>query len=426
LQAVNPIDAIRQHVRWEEGDMLRVGCAQYEIKSYQHIYVVGAGKAGASMAQAVEELLGSHLTRGIVNVKYAHLALTRTIELHEAAHPVPDEAGVRGTQRIIDLLESATDRDLVLCLISGGGSALLTAPAPGISLQHIQAVTTLLLQCGAPIEEINTIRKHLSAVKGGQLARIAAPTTLITLILSDVIGDPLDMIASGPTVPDPRTFQDCMAILRKYDLVHKLPQPVLEHMQQGVEGVIAETPKTGDPAFEKTQNLIIASNTLAAEAAAQKARELRYNTLILSTVIEGETRDVAKVHTAIAKEILHSGNPLAPPACLISGGETTVTIRGEGLGGRNQEFVLAAADEIQGRERIVVLSAGTDGTDGPTDAAGAIADDMTVSRATQQQLELADYLNNNDSYHFFEALGDLIKTGPTNTNVMDLRIVLVG
>ncbi len=425
LQAVDPVDAIKRNVQLE-ANILKAGSSEYDINAYRNIYVVGGGKAGASMAKGIEDILGKRITKGLVNVKYEHLVPLQTIRIHEAGHPVPDEAGVQGTRRIIDLLESATEFDLVLCLISGGGSALLPAPAEGLTLQQKQDVTSLLLQCGATINEINTIRKHISAIKGGQLARITSPATLITLILSDVIGDPLDTIASGPGVPDSQTFSDCMNILRKYGLEEHVPPPVLKRFQQGRDGEIPDTPKEGDPVFANTQNFIIASNVLAAQAAAQKARGLHYNTMILSTCVEGETQDVAKVHTAILKEILRSGNPLPSPACIISGGETTVTIQGKGLGGRNQEFVLAAADDIDGLDDVVVLSAGTDGTDGPTDAAGAIADGLTIRRATGKNLEPGVYLRNNDSYHFFEQLNDLVKTGPTHTNVMDLRILLVG
>ncbi|GAK61734.1 glycerate 2-kinase [Candidatus Vecturithrix granuli] len=425
LRAVDPNDAIQRHVSCE-GTILHVGSQQYDLDAFRHIYVVGGGKAGASMASAVENLLGERVTQGWVNVKYEHLAPTRTIHIHEAGHPVPDEAGVRGTQEIVHLLETATEQDLVICLISGGGSALLPAPVAGITLQQKQAVTKLLLHCGATINEINTIRKHISAIKGGQLARVAAPATLVTLILSDVIGDPLDTIASGPTVPDSQTFTDCLNILNKYEIEAQIPMPVLQRLQQGAQGEIADTPKAGDPIFRNVQNLIIASNVLAARAAEEKARALHYNPMLLSTFVEGETREVAKVHAAILKEILHSGHPLTAPACIISGGETTVSIQGDGLGGRNQEFVLAAAREIEGLSNVVILSAGTDGTDGPTDAAGAIADGDTVQRAQEKSLDPLAFLKNNDSYHFFEALGDLIKTGPTNTNVMDLRILLAG
>ncbi len=424
LKAVDPVDAIKQYVRCD-GDILFVDTSRYDLNNYQNIYVIGGGKAGALMANAVESILGERITQGTVNVKYEHLAPTNTVTIHEASHPVPDEAGVVGTRRIIELAEAATAHDLILCLISGGGSALLPAPIEGITLQEKQDVTKVLLRCGATINDMNTIRKHISAVKGGQLARAAFPATLISLMLSDVIGDPLDVIASGPTVPDSHTFKDCMALLDKFEIRNEIPASVLERLEKGVRGEIADTPKISDPIFEKTQNVVVASNEFAARAAVEKAKELGYHTMLLSTFVEGETKEVAKVHTAIAKEILQSGNPLAAPACLLSGGETTVTIQGEGLGGRNQEFVLAAALEIAGMQNVVVLSAGTDGTDGPTDAAGAIADGQTIQRAGERQLDPVVYLKNNDSYHFFDTLQDLIKTGPTNTNVMDLRIVLV-
>jgi hydroxypyruvate reductase len=425
LQAADPLEAIHRHVK-RIGLKLQVGEKVYNLSEYERIFVIGGGKAGASMARAIEDLLKGRITAGLVNVKYGHLTDLEVIRLNEAGHPIPDEAGVRGTQEIVDLARQAGEKDLVICLISGGGSALLPLPVPGITLEEKQTVTKLLLACGATINEINTLRKHISQIKGGQLARIVMPATLISLILSDVIGDPLDVIASGPTVPDESTFQDCWRILEKYHLVDRIPRSVLNHIRAGLSGRVAETPKPGDPAFAKTQNLIVGSNFLAVKAAAQKAKELGYNTLILSSFVEGETREVAKVHTAIVKEILNSGNPIPPPACIISGGETTVTLKGEGLGGRNQEFVLAAAIDIAGLKDVVVLSAGTDGTDGPTDAAGAIADGTTVQRAKELNLDPFKYLQENDSYHFFQPLGDLILTGPTNTNVMDLRILLVG
>jgi hydroxypyruvate reductase len=299
-------------------------------------------------------------------------------------------------------------------------------PSAGITLEEKQATTKLLLACGANINEMNAIRKHLSQVKGGQLARAAYPATLITLILSDVIGDPLDVIASGPTVADTSTFQEVNSILDKYGIREPLPTSVQKHLAKGLAGEAPETPKPGDAIFAKTQNLIVASNRQAIEAAQAEAQKLGYRTMILSTLIEGETREVARVHAAIAKEIRISGYPLPPPACVISGGETTVTLRGNGLGGRNQEFVLAAAIDILGVPDVVILSAGTDGTDGPTDAAGAIGDGETIRRAMELALQPQAFLNNNDSYRFFEKLGDLLITGPTNTNVMDLRLMLVG
>ena len=425
LRAVDPVEAVKRYLDLE-GEDLVVNGITYSLRDYGHIYIIGGGKAGASMALAVEEILGDRITKGVINVKYGHLADLKRVKLNEVGHPIPDEKGVSGAEEIIGLLEHLGQKDLVICLISGGGSALLPSPADGISLGDKQKMTNLLLECGANINEINTIRKHISKLKGGGLARLAYPSTLIALILSDVVGDPLDVIASGPTVPDESTFGDCMAILRKYDLLGKAPQSISHRIGRGIKGEIEETPKAGNPIFEKTHNVIIGSNIMAVKAAEGRARELGYKTLILSTFIEGETREVAKVHTAIAKEIGKTNHPIGPPACVISGGETTVTIRGKGLGGRNQEFVLASALEIQELKDVVVLSGGTDGTDGPTDAAGAIADVNTVVRAEQLGLDATAYLEDNDSYHFFEKLEDLLITGPTNTNVMDLRLILVG
>jgi hydroxypyruvate reductase len=377
------------------------------------------------MAQSIEELLGERIKSGFINVKYGHTLPLNIIQVNEAGHPVPDEAGLSGTKKIIELVSQTGEKDLVLFLISGGGSALLPYPVKGLTLEDKQQMTKRLLEVGATIHEINALRKHVSRVKGGRMARLAYPSALISLILSDVIGDNLDSIASGPTVPDESTFGDCLHILEKYDLKDKISPAALRFLEEGAQARQEETPKADDPAFRQTQNVIIGSNVLAVKAAQKKAEELKYNSLILSTLIEGETKDVAKLHAAIAKEILKTGNPLQKPACVISGGETTVTIRGKGLGGRNQEFALAAAIEIDEWDGVVILSGGTDGTDGPTDAAGAIADSTTVGRAKALELNPEAYLRENDSYHFFQPLADLIMTGPTFTNVMDLRLVMV-
>ncbi len=424
VKAVDPARAIKNHVRLEKNRLI-VGEKTIDLSRFDRISVIGAGKASASMAQAMEEILGERLNSGLINTKYGHGVPLKRIQVIEAGHPVPDEAGFRGARLIVQMLEKKDEKDLIFFLISGGGSALLPYPAEGITLEDKQMVTRVLLEVGASIHEINALRKHLSLVKGGRLARLAFPSTLVSLILSDVIGDDLDSIASGPTAPDHSTFQDCLNILEKYQILERIPPVVGEIFKKGVLGEIEETPKPGDPVFERTQNLIIGSNIMAVEAAAKKAEELGYNTLILSSFIAGETRDVAGVHAAIAREILSSGNPINRPACVLSGGETTVTIRGKGKGGRNQEFSLAAAVAIDGLRNVVVLSAGTDGTDGPTDAAGAIADGTTVARARTLGMDPGQFLRANDSYHFFVALGDLIITGPTHTNVMDLRIVLV-
>jgi hydroxypyruvate reductase len=424
LEAVDPEVAVHNHLK-RSGDKLELNDKYYTLSDYENVYVIGMGKAAASMAKAVEDILGDELAAGIVNVKYGHTAPLKKIKINEAAHPVPDESGISGSREIIELLNKTGEKDLVICLISGGGSALLPCPAGGLTLEDKQIVTQSLLECGADIHEINSIRKHISAVKGGRLAALAYPSSMISLILSDVIGDNLDVIASGPTVLDTHTFHDCRNIIDKYKLSEKVPKRVIGYIERGCSGEIEDTPKAGSPVFERTQNAIVGSNILAVKAAKDKAQELGYNSFILSTFIHGETEEVAKVHTAIAKEIKSSGNPVNKPACILSGGETTVTIQGKGKGGRNQEFVLAAAIDIDGLDNIVVLSGGTDGNDGPTDAAGAIADGTTIQRANAMGLNAYEFLCENNSYNFFKPLGDLLITGPTNTNVMDLRIVLV-
>ena len=424
VEAVDPARAIKKRCRLE-ANRLMAGEKTIDLSDFDRISVIGAGKASSAMARAMEELLGERLDSGIVMTKYNHSLPLDKVQVLEAGHPVPDEAGFGGARKIVRFLEKREEKDLVFFLISGGGSALLPYPCEGLTLEEKQEVTKVLLDAGASIQEINALRKHLSSIKGGRLAKIATPATLISLVLSDVIGDDLDSIASGPTVPDRSTFADCLAILEKYRIMERIPAGALEILRKGERGEIEETPKPGDPAFERTHNVIIGSNILAVEAAAKGAGDSGYHTLILSTFIQGETRDAARVHAAIAKEILHSGNPVKRPACVISGGETTVTIRGKGKGGRNQEFVLAAAMDIEGLENVVVLSAGTDGTDGPTDAAGAIADGKTVGRARESGMNPSRFLQENDSYPFFQALDDLIVTGPTYTNVMDMRILLV-
>jgi hydroxypyruvate reductase len=425
VAAVDPVAAVQQAVR-RDGETLVVAHTGYDLRRYAHIYVVGAGKAGATMAQGLEAVLGDRLGAGTVTVKYDHKAPVSRVMIREAGHPIPDAAGVQGAEAIMQVAQQAGADDLVFCLLSGGGSALLPAPVSGITLAEKQQLTGLLLACGASIDEINTIRKHLSQIKGGQLARRVAPATLITLVLSDVVGDRLDVIASGPTVPDPSTFQDCLELLGRYELLAQVPASILTHLQQGQAGACPETPKAGDAAFGHAQTVIVGSNRTALLAARQTAQDLGYRTLVLSALIQGEAREVARVHAAVAREIRASGMPLAPPACVLSGGETTVTLRGPGKGGRNQEFALAAALELAGLDRVVLLSAGTDGTDGPTDAAGAFADGQTVARAQALGLHPGHALRHHDSYVFFNALGDLLRTGPTGTNVMDMQLLLVG
>ncbi len=424
LRAVEPVDAVIHHVRME-GESLLIGERRLELSNFDRILVVGAGKADAPMAQAIESLLGERVSDGIIVVKDGHGLPLQRIRVHEASHPVPDERGVRGAEEILSLVSGAGERDLVICLISGGGSALLVAPAEGVTLKDKQQVTQLLLACGANIHEINTVRKHLSRVKGGGLANAAHPATLVSLILSDVIGDDLDTIASGPTVPDSTTFHQAGQILKRYGIWDQVPGSVRTYVEKGVKGKIPETPKPGDPSFQRDAWELVGTNLQALKAAREEAERLGYRTMILSGMMEGETREVAKAHVAIAKEVLSSENPTAPPACVLSGGETTVTLQGDGKGGRNTEFALASAIAVEGVENVVVLSGGTDGTDGPTDAAGAMADGRTVSRAREKHLDPVDYLRRNDSYAFFETLGGLVITGPTRTNVMDVCVMLM-
>ena len=429
LRRVDPYEGVRRFVRLEGKNLLLDQEGESEtvldLQAFARVFVVGGGKATAPMARAVEDILGERIRKGIINVKYGFAEELLRTELIEAGHPLPDQKGVEGARKIVDLLQSAGEGDLIFSLISGGGSALLPLPAGTITLAEKQALTKKLLECGAGIEEINAIRKHISLSKGGQLARAAFPATTVNLMLSDVVGDKMDVIASGPFVPDQSTFKEAWAIIEKYELTD-IPESIRVHLQKGLEGKIPETPKAGDVVFSRVRNRIVGSNLLALEAAKEEAERMGYRTLILSSMVEGETKEVARVHTAIAREILASGQPIRAPACVISGGETTVTIRGNGLGGRNQEFCLAAAlDLMDLPPRVVVLSGGTDGNDGPTTAAGAIVDKQTVQRGIQAGMKAAEYLRNNDSYRFFEKTGELLITGPTKTNVMDVRLVLV-
>ncbi len=423
LEAVAPGRAVLSHLQ-RVGNELRFGTWKHSLAAGK-ILVLGAGKAAAPMAAAVEELLGDKIAGGVVVVKYGHGEPLKRIDLVEAGHPIPDDSGVRGADQLAELLSGLAAEDLVIFLISGGGSALLPAPAPGLTLGDKTAVTDLLLRSGAAIEEINAVRKHLSRLKGGSLARLAAPAQVVSLILSDVVGDRLDVIASGPTAADESTFQTAWEVLGRYALREKLPPRVRRHLERGLAGEIPDTPKPGDPLFDRVRNLLVGNNFRALSAAAVEAQALGFEPLILSATMTGETRHVAAVHAAIAREVLASGNPRPAPLCLLSGGETTVTVRGSGKGGRNQEFALAAAIEIAELPGVTLLSAGTDGTDGPTEAAGAFAAGTTLARARRQGLDPRRALDDNDAFPFFEALGDLFVTGPTRTNVMDLRIVLV-
>ncbi len=418
LGAVDPGAALRSHVRLEGSDLLVDG-QRHNLEASERVFVIGGGKAAVPMARAVIDILGDRWTRGVVVTKYGHSQgwSSAGLQVIEAGHPVPDEASVRGGTKVLELADEAGRDDLVICLISGGASALLTQPVEGLTLEDLRALTQALLRSGATINEINTVRKHCSNIKGGNLAQRVAPAELVTLVLSDVIGDPLDVIASGPTVPDPTTAEDARRILARY----AIDDP----------GMLGETPLPGDPAFARVQNIIVGSNRLAAVAAAKEAQALGFDTLLLGTYVEGEAREAGKVAAALAKGVRADGDPLDPPACLIWGGETTVTLRGEGKGGRNQELALAAAVALDGWSDILIMALATDGTDGPTDAAGAVITGETMGRARELGLDAHAALQANDSYQFFADLdegdsGGLIRTGPTGTNVNDLLFILVG
>ena len=425
LAAVDPAAATKAALL-RAGDVLTVAGRHYNLDRYRQVYVVGAGKAGAPMTQAVEAVLGDRISAGLVVVKDGHGCPTAIVEIAEAGHPRPNAAGVRAGERIMALAQDAGADDLVIALLSGGGSALLVAPAPGLTLDDLQGLTDALLACGATIHEVNCLRKHCESLKGGQLARLVAPATLITLALSDVVGSPLDVIASGPTVPDATTWHDAWAIVRRYGLEDKLPEAVMRRLKAGLAGEIPDTPKANDPAFSDSHTLVVADNRVAAQAAAATAQALGYTPLLLTTYLEGEAAQVARVAVALGREVLAHGEPVAPPACLILGGETTVTL-GErpGKGGRNQELALAAAIALRDEPAITVISLATDGSDGPTDSAGGMGDGGTVARGHAAGLDAEAALRGHDAYPYLAATHDLLLTGPTQTNVNDLVFVFV-
>jgi glycerate 2-kinase len=400
-----------------DGSRLTAGAFHVDLDTVERLIVLGCGKAGASMARALEHRLGDRVRDGFVVVKDGYAMPTRRIAVAEAGHPVPDARGIAASRRLLEAAGAAGERDLVIFLVSGGGSALTPAPAPPVTLDEKQAMTRLLLAAGASINELNAVRKHLSLLKGGQLARAAAPARVLTLALSDVIGDPLDVIASGPTAPDATTFADALDVLARRSVMDAAPPSVVARLKDGARGQIAETPKAGDPIFERVTNLVIGNNALVVEAAVAQARALGYAPTLLTRALQGESRETARALVARARA-------LAGRACLVAGGETTVTVRGRGHGGRCQEFALAAAREIAGSDDVVVLAAGTDGTDGPTDAAGGLVDGATVARIRAAGGDAEAALADNDAYRALGLAGDLISTGPTNTNLLDVYLVL--
>jgi glycerate 2-kinase len=426
LDAADANHAVRRHLEKSETEIW-AGGARFSLAGIERIFLIAVGKAAPPMAAAVEEIAAAKFSRGLVVTKHGHAtSYAGRCQVIESGHPIPDDEGLRAGRAVVELLHELKLGDLLIVAVSGGASALLCAPAGGVTLADKQKTTDLLLRAGADIYELNAVRKHLSLLKGGNLAKHAHSAQVLSLLLSDVVGDPIDVIGSGLTAPDESTFGEALRVLEKRGVLMQIPREVRDRLEAGARGTVGETPKPGDAIFEKVHNLVVGSSYLALEAAAEKARHLGYKPLILSSRIQGEARDAARFHADILWEAVTSGNPLPPPACILSGGETTVTVRGVGKGGRNQEFALAAALALNGARNVACLCAGTDGTDGPTDAAGAIASGDTVTRAANLGLDAASYLASNDSYAFFDALGDLVKTGPTGTNVMDVNVMLAG
>jgi hydroxypyruvate reductase len=432
LAAVDPYRAVRRAIHLD-GSHLIIAEQIYDLDNFQQVVLVGVGKAAYPMSVAMEDILGDRLATGFVVTKDGYAASTsgpekpqlRRTYVFEAGHPIPDARGIAATQEIIHLLESLGNDDLVIFLISGGGSALLNFPVPGVSLVDLQNLTYLLLRFGATVNQLNTLRKHLDLVKGGGLARLAAPAVMATLVLSDVVGDPLDVIASGPTVPDDSTFQDAWSILEQFSLIDEIPGSIRYHLDKGRRGEIPETLKPGDPIFDRTQQIVIASNYQAASAAVGQARASGMNALLLTSFLQGEARDVGRMMAALARQIQATGEPVKRPACIIAGGETTVTIRGDGMGGRNQEVALGSIEEMAGLSRVLLVALATDGGDGPTDAAGAVVAGDSRERALKLSLEPRKFLERNDAYNFFDNMGDLLWSGPTRTNVNDLTFLFV-
>ena len=404
------------------GDLLQVAEKRFPLSRFRHIYVLAAGKAAASMSRGVEKVLGDKITNGHVVTKYGHGMNLNYLTLTEAGHPIPDAEGVKGTQKIVNIARKATEDDLVICLISGGASALMTDFPEGVTLDDLKRTNELLTKCGANITEINTVRKHLSKIKGGQLARILFPATTVCLILSDVVGDRLDVIASGPTVGDSSSFADALTIIDKYSLQNRLPSSVLHYLLEGADGSIADTPKPDNPVFQNVHNYIIGSNGIALESSAKKAVELGFET---HTVTDSIQEDVTETANFILKTIDNQKPTGNKPVCLLFGGEPTVKVSGKGLGGRNQHLALYLATKICCKKNITILCAGTDGTDGPTDAAGAVVDYETATKAVEKGIDPNHYLSNCDSYRFFQQVGGHIITGNTGTNVMDIIVAIV-
>lgn len=428
LRAVDPEAAVRKYVKRRK-NILQIDEYRFDLDTLRNIWILGAGKAAAPMGKALQKILGKYLSGGFLATKYGHSLALRKIDVLEAGHPLPDKNGLLSAERISDFAEKRVESgDLVICVFSGGASSLMVAPADGITLEDKQRCSEILMNAGADIHELNSVRKHLSRLKGGGLARLLRHADVVALVLSDVVGDDAATVASGPTVPDPTTFHDCMEIIHRFRISDRVPPSIMTRFEQGCSGRCEETLKPGDPVFRGGRFIIVGNNAQACGAALKAAKKMGYRGMILTSRLEGDNAAAAGIHMSVMKEIVQLGRPLRRPACIISGGETTVEITGSGRGGRNQEFVLRCVPHLAELQAPgLVVSLGTDGTDGPTDAAGAVADNSTLTRSLKYGPSfLKESLDNNDSYTFFKRLGDLIVTGPTRTNVMDLHIVLVG
>src|SRR5213080_24149 len=425
LQTASPTRIIRRHARLSH-DTFHVDKLNFPLKQDRRLFVIGAGKASGYMGEEIERILGKRIADGLVIIPDYLRPRPRghRIGYHLGTHPIPSQKNTQGVGQILRLVENSTAGDLIIVLLSGGASALMDYPSGGISLEDERKTTLLLLKSGASIHEINTVRKHISRVKGGRLAEAVDGARVLTLIISDVVGDQVDTIGSGPTAPDPTTYRDAVQVLEKYNLWTIIPNHVRKTIVAGTNGVIAETPKPRDRSFRHVNNVLVGSNRESCRTAMAYLNRVGYDAQILTTRLVGKAREAGRILGSIATDIHDNGLPLSPPAALISGGETTVTVKGIGKGGRNQELALAAAISISGYERIAVGSLATDGVDGPTDAAGAIADGTTVRRGNRLGMDAEDYLRKNDSYNYFRRLGDIIRTGPTGTNVNDIMIIV--
>ncbi len=423
LLEADPKRAIKKAVKLG-GNILDINGTEFDLPEIENIYVIGGGKAGGGMAEALEEILGKRILKGFMNIPEGTKKRYRVsrVELNEASHPIPNEKGVEGSRRILEIANEADEKDLVMVLISGGGSSLMPLPLEGLSLEDLQSVTNELLRSGAVINEVNSVRKHLSGIKGGRLAMACHPAKVVALIISDVVGAPLDVIASGPTVPDPSTYSEAIRILEKYGIIDKFPR-IWEHLEAGSKGKIPESLKPDDKAFNRVHNFLIMTNEIVIQNVV-KGISKQYDSEILATDMEGEAREVGGMLADTVMKKKRSKSPADKPQVILAGGETTVTVRGKGAGGRNQELVLGAMSKLEG-EGVVIASMGTDGIDGTTNVAGAIADGRSHKKALELGLSPQNFLDNNDSYNFFKRLKELLITGPSGTNVNDIVVMVL-